>query len=81
MQIAIIKKSQLNNCWSALQYTGNCHQCDKIFSCKIKSPHHVNGLMAKEQFEIGKILKEQETRLSNLRANVQATLKSIKQQP
>lgn len=77
MKIAIIKKSELNSCFSALQYTDSCHECDKIFSCKVKSIYHINGLKAKEQIELNKIMEENKTRLNNLRLNVEKTLKTI----
>ncbi len=43
MEIVIINKSQLNNCWSALQYINNCDQCKKVQTCKIQSKNRLNG--------------------------------------
>jgi len=77
MQIAIVKKSQTNDCLSPYQYTDNCHQCDKIFTCKIKSQFHVNGLKRKEQFEIDKITASENERLKSLRVNVAKALQNI----
>ena len=77
MQIAIVKKSETNNCLSPYQYTDNCHQCDKVFTCKIKSKFHVNGLQRKEQFEIDKIILSEKERLKTLKENVLKTLLSI----
>lgn len=44
MKIAIINSSQLNSCWSALQYTESCHLCDKVMTCKVVSDFHKNGI-------------------------------------
>lgn len=77
MQIVIVNKNDLNGCWSSLQYTDNCHQCDKVLRCKIKSQFHINGLLRKESFEIDKILSEHKTRLENLKETVQTTLSKI----
>jgi len=77
MQIAIVMKSQTNGCLSPYQYTDNCHQCDKIFTCKIKSDFHVNGLHKKEQFEIDKIMASEKERLQKLKTDVLNTLTAI----
>lgn len=77
MKITIIQRSQLNGCWSPLQYNDVCHECDKIFTCKVKSEYHINGLKRKESIELDMIMKENEKRLDNLKANVSRTLKSI----
>ncbi len=77
MHIAIVKKSDTNDCLSPYQYTDNCHQCDKIFTCKIKSQFHIDGLKRKEQFEIDKIIVSESERLKKLRQNVLNTLKII----
>jgi uncharacterized lipoprotein YehR (DUF1307 family) len=77
MKVAIIKKSEINNCLSALQYTDECVQCDKIFSCKIKSIFHINGLNKKVQYETDKIIEEHEIRISKLKMDALKTLKSI----
>jgi len=44
MEIAIINKSDLNNCWSSLQYTNHCEMCSKILDCKICSRNRLEGL-------------------------------------
>lgn len=44
-QFAIVNKNDLNECWSADQYTGNCHLCKKVLECRINSQHHVNGIL------------------------------------
>jgi GTP-sensing pleiotropic transcriptional regulator CodY len=77
MKIAIVLKSKLNNCMSPLQYTDNCHQCDNIFSCKVKSKFHVKGLNVLEEIEVKRIHKETECRLKKLKNNVEQTLKKI----
>lgn len=81
MHIAIVKKSETNECLSPYQYTDNCHQCDKIFTCKVKSNFHVNGLRRKEQFEIDKIMLSESERLKKLRINVSNTLTAISKNP
>lgn len=50
--ITIVNKSKLNSCWSAFQYTNQCHRCNKCmpdnksFSpCKIKSEEHKTGVI------------------------------------
>lgn len=73
----IVKLSEVNNCLSALQYTDECVQCDKLFSCPVKSIYHVNGLNKRLQFETDKILKENENRISSLKNNIQITLNKI----
>ena len=45
--ITIINKSELNNCFSAEQYTNQCHKCDKVLTCKIKSKYHKEGIIIK----------------------------------
>lgn len=77
MKIAIVNRSEINTCLSALQYTDECVQCDKIFSCTIKSKYHINGLKRKLEFETEKIMKENENKLSSLKKNVAITLNKI----
>jgi hypothetical protein len=77
MKIAIVSKNDLNGCFSPLQYTDTCHECEKIFTCKVKSQFHINGLKRKEQIELEKIMEENENRLSNLRKNVKNALKIV----
>lgn len=79
MKIAIVLSSNLNDCLSPYQYTDTCHECDKIFICKVKSEYHLNGLKRKEHIEIDKIMEENKNRLNNLKLNVEKTLKIIKQ--
>lgn len=43
-QCSIVLKSELNSCWSALQYTDNCHKCTKISICGIDSKYRIQGL-------------------------------------
>lgn len=80
MQIAIVNKSELNNCWSALQYTNNCLLCDKILTCKVSSNYHKDGLTNKLEYEKNRIISEHQERLTKLEKDVNNTLKVITKQ-
>lgn len=80
MQIAIVNKSQLSEkfqCISALQYTKNCHECDYVFSCKVKSQFHINGIKKKERMETTRVLKARESDLNRIKNNALNALKKL----
>lgn len=81
MKIAIVKRSKLNNCWSALQYNDSCVLCDKVITCKVKSHFHRNGLLAKLESEKSKILAEHESRLLKLETEISSSLKLFESIP
>lgn len=80
MQIAIVNKNQLSEkfqCISALQYTNNCHECDYVFSCKVKSQLHINGIKKKERMETARVLKARESDLNRIKNNALSALKKL----
>ena len=53
MAVIVIKmKSKINNCWSPYQYTDQCHTCEKVLTCKIKSNYHAKGIKKRKQIEL-----------------------------
>ena len=74
MEIAIVKKSELNDCWSALQYTDNCDKCDKLYTCKVKSKFHKNGIIKAYKKRKAALDKEYKSRLSSMKKQKQEFL-------
>ncbi len=35
MKHTVIRSSQLGQCWSALRFTKQCHQCKRVDTCKL----------------------------------------------
>lgn len=82
MKIAIINKSQLNNCWSPLQYTDSCHLCDKVMlgndkyiPCKIKSSFHKKGVLLHIEGKKKRIMEEAKGRIQRLNDEKEKSLK------
>jgi hypothetical protein len=78
MQIVIVKKSDLNNCWSPYQYTNNCAQCDKVLTCKIKSIFHKKGIVNYAQEKIQSLNAEFKERTETIINNSEKALLTLK---
>lgn len=56
MKVAIISFSQLGACWSALRYTGNCKECQRVNICKL--PEAAHARLAIEETKLEKLKEE-----------------------
>ena len=76
MEIAIVNKSQLNNCWYPLQYTDKCHLCDKVETCKIQSENRLRGF--KTFYENKKVILKKEYEAKIKEINKQLTITHVR---
>jgi adenosine deaminase len=67
MRTATVSLKELNSCWSALQYTNNCHLCEKIATCKVKSKYRKEGLKKYYEEKENKLIKEFNERMNKLK--------------
>ena len=77
MKTIITQGSQLNSCWSALQYTDSCHECDKVFTCRVKSKQHANGINRAHEDKLKRIKEEYDSRLNSAESAKETALKLI----
>lgn len=81
MKIAIVNKRELNSCWSSLQYTNNCHLCDKIkpkkgyLQCKVNSKHHKDGIAKNFEIKQSEIIEAKNNSLKKLILDKERALK------
>ena len=77
MKIAIIKRSELNGCFSALQYTGNCHLCEKVLTCNVRSEFHKDGALKALEDKEKEVVAYCEQQLTNLKNHKKLVLKNL----
>jgi len=75
MKIAIVNSKDLNQCWSALQYTDNCDQCSRIDRCEVRNEYHKNGIVRRARKKKCSLNDEYRRRMSAIIKEEKESLK------